>query len=209
MWRKFAVVVPILIFAVGVLFTSVFRTASVKYEFDSTIPTKAPLVLGENEQNIDYFLPYPGRVLPDSPAWPLKAMRDRIWLWVTANPTRRAELNLLFADKRLGSAKILFEKNKPEVGLSALTKAEKYLASASNQEIENRKKGSDTTEFLGRLANSSMKHYQVMEEIYKIAPEEAKPTVVQFQDYPKRVYEVARNALLEKAVIPPENPFDW
>lgn len=209
MWRKFAVVMPILIFAVGVLFTSVFRTASVKYEFDSATQSQASLVLGEEDIDIDYSLPFPGRVLPDNPFWPLKALRDRVWLWVTTNPSRRAELYLLFADKRLGGAKILFEKGKPEIGLSTLTKAEKYLASATSQEIDNRKTGIDTTEFLGRLANASLKHYQVMQEIYDMAPEEAKPTVVQFQDFSKRSFEEARNALLERGINPPENPFDW
>ena len=102
MLRKLSLVFAVLLFAVGILFTSVLRTAAVKYEFSESPLTSlvdASSVLGEEEINIDYYLAYPGKVLPDSPFWPLKALRDRIWLWITTNSSRKAELKLLFADK--------------------------------------------------------------------------------------------------------------
>lgn len=212
MLRRLAIVFSVLIFAFGILFTSALRTAAVKYEFSDVQETGTKtqtLVLGEETVNIDYFLAYPGRVLPDSPLWPLKALRDRIWLWITTNPSRRAELNLLFADKRVAMSKILFEKGKSEVGYSTLTKAEKYLEEASIQERQNRENGIDTSEFLSRLAKASLKHAQIMEEIRKIAPDDAKPGIVQTGDYAKSTYEDARNALQEKGLPVPENPFDW
>lgn len=212
MIKKFLFASALIIFAFGLLFTSVFRTAAVKYEFSES-PEVADVsetrVLGENAVNIDYYLAFPGRILPDSPLWPVKAIRDRIWLWITTNPSRRAELKLLFADKRVAMSKILFEKGKPEIGYSTLTKAEKYLEEAVDQEKENRKEGIDTSEFLNRIAKASLKHAQIIEEILKIAPEDAKPGVLKTENYAKRAYEEARNALLEKGLEPPENPFDW
>lgn len=209
MLRKLAVASAILIFAFGILLTSVFRTAAVKYEFSPTTSLPASQVLGEETAEIDYHLPYPGRVLPDSPLWPLKALRDKIWLWITTNPSRKAELKLLFADKRVAMSKILFEKGKPEVGFSTLTKGEKYLEEASREERENREGGIDTNEFLQRIALASLKHFQVMEELKEIAPEDARPGIGKTQDYAKGVYEEARNALLQKGQTPPENPFNW
>lgn len=208
MWKKFLIIVSALALAFGILFTSVFRTAAVKYDFEKDFDS-GPSVLGEETVNIDYVLPYPGRIHPDHFLWPVKAARDRIWLWITTNPTRRAELRLLFADKRLGSAKLLFEKGNPEIGLSTLTKAEKYLEEAGRDEQQNREMGIETAEFLKRLANASLKHYSVMQEIYGMAPDEAKPIIVQSEDYPKRVFEGARNALLEKGLTPAKNPFEW
>ena len=212
MFRKVAAVSFVLIFAFGILFTSVLRTAAVKYEFSES-PDIAldgtPQVLGEESIEIDYYLPFPGKILPDSPIWPLKAIRDRVWLWITTNPSRSAELKLLFADKRVAMSKVLFEKGKPEIGFATLTKAEKYLEEASIQEQENRKEGIDTSDFLERIAKASLKHAQVMEEIMEIAPEDAKPGVIASGDYVKRAYENARNALLEQGLEPPENPFDW
>jgi hypothetical protein len=211
MWRKIAVVLTVLIFAFGVLFTSILRTASVKYEFNGISSGKAQdsSVLGQSDIHIDYFLAYPGKVLPDSVLWPIKALRDKVWLMLTTNPSRKAELKLLFADKRLGSAKVLFEKDKSEIAFSTLTKAEKYLEKAVATEVENRKKGIDTSEFLERLANASLKHFEVMEEIIAIAPEDAKPKVNEAQNYAKMVYERSRDALMEIGRTPPENPFEW
>ncbi len=209
MYHKTFLVLFALLFGTSVLLISVFRAASVKYDFaDNTVQVPVN-VLGNEFDQINYYLPYPGKVLPDSPIWFLKALRDRAWLAVTTNPSREAELNLLFADKRLGSAKILFENRKPEIGLSTLSKAEKYLEEASNKEKENRKKGIDTSEFLKKIASASLKHYELIQYILGISPEEARPIIIKSQDYARGTYEDSRNALLEKKIDPPENPFDW
>jgi len=212
MFRKLALFSAVLIFAIGILFTSVLRTAAVKYEF-SDMPQNGSgrtlRVLGENDVNINYNLAYPGKILPDSPLWPLKALRDRVWLWITTNDSRKAELQLLFADKRISMSKILFENGKPEEAYSTLTKAEKYLAEASAGEKANREKGMDTSEFLMRLSYASLKHAQVIDEITQIVPEDVKPSVIATKEYPKKVFEETRNSLLEIGIDPPENPFDW
>jgi hypothetical protein len=211
MWRKLLVAASTVTLAFAILFISVFRTAAVKYDFSDvrTPDNEKSYVLGDKDININYSLPFPGKVLPDSPLWPVKALRDRVWLFLTTNDSRRAELKLLFADKRLGSAQLLFEKDKPEIGFTTLTKAEKYLEEAVTQEKLNREQKLDTTDFLLRLANASLKHYEVMEEILKSAPDDAKPQVINVQNYSKRAYETVRDALFEKGVQPPESPFDW
>lgn len=208
MWRKISVLSGLLIIAFGILLISILRTASVKYDFTGKT-TPGVQVLGENNINIDYDLPYQGRIIPDSPLWPLKALRDKIWLLITTNSSRKAELNLLFADKRLASAEILFQDDKPELAFTTLSKAEKYLEESLLQENENRKKGMDTSEFLKRLSLASLKHYQVMDEITLIAPEDAKPKILEVQTYARNVYESSRDALNEKGITPPESPFTW
>ena len=209
MWRKLFLAIIGVTFAIGILFISLFRVASVKYEFGNSATVYDTEASGEGGVKIDYALPYPGRVLPDSPLWPLKAIRDRVWLFITTNSTREAELKLLFADKRLGMAQILFEKGEIEKGFSTLTKAEKYLEQAKWQEKQNRDKGIDTSIFLEQLAKASLKHFQVMEQLVVNVPEEVKPSVRQSQDYAKGAYEDSRNALLEKGKPAPENPFTW
>ena len=196
------------LFAFGILFTSVLRTASVRYGLREN-GGKFINVLGDKQVYIDYVLPFPGKVLPDSPFWKLKALRDRIWLLLTANESKKVELNLLFADKRLGTSMILFKKGKSELAYSTLSKAEKYLDTASLLEETVRKGGSDTGELNLRLVNAALKHFEVMEEIISGVPEEAKPGIVVMQNIPKGVYERARNALLEQGKTSPENPFGW
>lgn len=208
MWRKISLLSGFLVIAFGILLVSILRTAAVKYDFtgESTLDVQ---ILGDSNVRIDYDLPYQGRIVPDSPLWPLKALRDKIWLFVTSNSSRKAELSLLFADKRLASAKILFQNDKPEIAFTTLSKAEKYLEESLLQENKNRKKGMNTSDFLKRLALASLKHYEVMDEIVLIAPEDAKPKIIETQSYARKVYESSRDALNEKGITPPESPFNW
>lgn len=208
MWRKLLIVAGVLSLAFGILFLSIFRTASVKYDFGETLPLQS-LQPEKNNIQIDYYLPYPGRVLPGSPLWTLKAVRDKAWLMFTTSPTRKAELKLLFADKRLGAALLLFDGGNPEEGVSTLTKAEKYLEEAMRQEGVARDRGIDTSDILLRLANASLKHYSLIQEIIEVVPDEARPIIKDSETYSKKTYEEARDALLEKGMMPPKNPFAW
>ena len=207
MYRRILVIASTLIFAFAILFTSVLRTASVRYAFSQEIE-----VLGEKQEaeskEIDYVLPYPGRIAPDSPFWVVKAFRDKMWLLLTTNPSRKAELQLLFADKRVAMSKILFERDKSEIAYSTLEKAEKYLEGACILEEENRQSGADTYEFLTILSKASLKHRQMINEILTIAPEDAKPGIRRTQDYSIETYNKTKNALQEKGMPTVENPFE-
>lgn len=166
-------------------------------------------MLGEQKDiEIDYYLPFGGRILPDHFLWPLKALRDKLWLLVTTDEGKKVELKLLFADKRLVMSQALFESDNPEIAFSTLTKAEKYLKEASDQEEENRKNGLDTKEYLDKLAKASLKHLQVMDSMLLIAPEDAKPGIIATQDIPKAIFEKKRDAMLNQGLIPPQNPFN-
>src|SRR5258708_29052390 len=92
--------------ALVILIVSIFRIAEIKYVFSqapSPTPTSSPKMA-----DINYNLAYPGSILSDNILWPLKALRDRVWLTLTVNPAKKADLYLLIADKRLADAKILF-----------------------------------------------------------------------------------------------------
>lgn len=212
MIRRIALILSTIVLAFGILFTSVLKSASIKYSFSqptNNTQNSDPAVLGEQKEiEIDYYLPFPGRILPDHFLWPLKALRDKLWLLVTTDAGKKAELKLLFADKRLAMSKTLFEIDKPEIAFSTLTKAEKYLQEASSQEEKNREEGMKTDEFLLKLAKAALKHRQIMEEILPIAPEDAKPGVIETKNVPIRVFEDKRDALLEQGLTPPQNPFN-
>src|SRR3990172_12527926 len=86
-------------------------------------------------QKVEYYLPYPG-VLPDSPLYKVKALRDRMVLWVTRGEKAKAEKELLYADKRINAAMFLVEGGKEALGVTTATKAEKYLESATNRTVK-------------------------------------------------------------------------
>ena len=205
MLRKTVGFFLVLVLASAILIVSLFRNASIKYAFTGPeSPTPAPV----SKATIDYELSYPGAVLPDHPLWPLKVLRDKLWLTFSGSTISKAEMNLLLADKRLVSAKKLFEKDKAELGYSTLTKAEKYLEQASLLEKTARDKGVDTSEFQDKLSLASLKHVEVSEEILAIAPEDAKPHIIQGLKYPQNVYNGTRSLILSGGRVPPENPFE-
>lgn len=206
MFRRAAIIFALLFFAFGVLGTSILRTTTPRYAFSQN-PPKEIAAQDQEKLSIDYYLPYPG-ILPDHFLWSLKALRDRIWLFLTTDPTKRAELLLLFADKRIGAAKALIDGGKFELGASTATKAEKYLEQAVAQEKKAKEKGADTGQFLEKLARAILKHREVLEEIYKKVPEDARPIVTTTIDYPKRLFTQVSQRLNELGRPVPSDPFE-
>lgn len=187
--------------AFAILSISFLRIATPTY-------TYSPMVLSEKietevmPEKIDYQLAYQGKIGPDNPLWYAKAVRDRARYMVTFNPTKKAELNLLYADKRLNSSIELFKNNKPDLGLITLTKAEKYLESAELQMT-------DDNELYKKIGLSSLKHREVIEnEILPITPEDLRPQVIKTLNYSKEVYTKVKEHMLSKGLVPPTNPFD-
>lgn len=209
--KKVVVVLSTVILAFLILSISVFRSSSVNSGIDVYSASPTPQSSDETKakkMEIGYFLRYPGRILPDSPIWFVKALRDKFWLVFTTNNMRKAELSLLFADKRLSASYELFKDEKSLLALTTLTKAEKYLEGASLIERKERSDGEDTKSFLLTLAKASLKHREVIEEMLKIVPDDVKPEVIKVEDYPKNVYKECRDALQSQGVSAPENPFD-
>jgi hypothetical protein len=206
MLKNILLVCGVFAFAFAILSVSILRTTSVSYSF--TAPVSDSDVLGVKAPEIYYQMPYQGSVLPDNPLWVFKAARDRIWYFITTSPLKKAELALLFSDKRLVSAQTLFENKKPDLAISILTKGEKYLEIVVKEESIARAKGFDTTSFLKKLATASLKHRQIIEGLMPLVPEDGKPLVVKTEDYAKNSYKEARDGLNSKGLPIPIDPFD-
>jgi len=181
------------VFASGVLMTSVIRTTA------QTSPSYkiVPMVAGETTEElaeatptpskVDYYLAYPG-ILPDHFLYPLKMVRDRVWLFLTTDPVRKAELLLLFADKRIGAAKALIEGGKQELGLSTITKAEKYLERAVLQGEKAGEAGKDVSSFSEKLTKATLKHEEVLTGLLEKVSDEAIPVIQEALRYPREFY---------------------
>lgn len=204
--RKYLLGLAGFVLAFGILGISFFKSASIRYAYAA--PTPPPSASTEPQTPVvEYLLPYPGRVLPDSPFWMLKAGRDAVWYKLSFNPLKRAEIALLFSDKRLLMSKSLFENKKPDIGFSTLSKGEKYLEIALLDENTARENGMDTSEFLTKLANASLKHREVLEEILILAPEDAKPGIITLKIYSKNAYKMSGEVLTSKGISVPKSPF--
>jgi len=112
----------------------------------------------------EYYLPYPG-ILPDNVLYKFKALRDRVSLILTLKPEKKAEKELLYANKRIGAAKFLMEGGKVGLAVSTATKAEKYLESVFTRLDKLSRGGKDVKSQLLELSKAIVKHQEILDEI--------------------------------------------
>jgi hypothetical protein len=205
MFKNTLFISGVFIFALAILLISIFNSSAIKYPV-----SQAPgqLITGSEIPKIDYMLPYTGNILPDSPFWKLKALRDRVWFEVTASHLRKAELALLFSDKRLAMTQSLVDKGEFEIAMSTFTKGEKYLLIAVKEEKLAREQNINTDNFLIKLATSALKHKEIAEDLMRLVPEDAKPLMVKTDICADEAYEAAKNALILRGNPFPINPFN-
>lgn len=139
-------------------------------------------VSGDSAEEVNYELPYPG-LLPDNPLYFLRAARDRIVSFLIADPKKKAEFNLLQADKRLNAGIYLFDKGKIDLSISTISKAENYFEEALGKTKEASLQGMDAKSITGKLIESSKKHQQ---EIAKLEQRSPKNFKANFEDQRKR-----------------------
>jgi hypothetical protein len=205
MWRRVLAVMIFVALGGVILAVSIFRSASVRFSFDGPLG-------GVREQEdqrwvIDYPLPYGGRVVPGGVLWPIKAFRDRVWLYVNTDEVRKADILLLFSDKRLVMGRDLVEQGEIEMGVTVLVKSGMYLMESLEKVEEAQRKGANTCEFLGRISLSSLKHREILETIYKQIPEDGRPVVSKLIGESEDVYEKSAQLIHEMRREPVENPF--
>ena len=183
--KKIFTVIAALVFAFSVLFLSVLN-ASAKVV---TTKTETVLVLTPTptpKAEILYYLPYPV-ILPDHPLYSFKMIRDRIWLWLTSGAEKKAEIVLLFADKRLGAGRFLIEGNKIDLGITTIEKAEKYLEQAVLNLEEAKKQGEDVSVLAKKIKTAAEKHQELISDLAQGLSSERKETLVRLTQYSERV----------------------
>ena len=114
-------------------------------------------------KTIDYALPYPG-LLPDNPLYVLKAVRDRIIEVLISDPIKKANFELLQADKRLNEGVSLFNKGEKKYALAETTisKGENYFEKGIAQIERAKKQGIITAGTSQRFHLASLKHIEII-----------------------------------------------
>ena len=118
-------------------------------------------------QKTNYDLPYPG-ILPDSPFYILKMLRDNIQGFFISGMLKKAVFDLNCADARVSSANSMIEKKKSiDLAESTFSKAENYFDDAINKTQEAKSQGMDTREIGQRLILANNKYLEVIADIDK------------------------------------------
>lgn len=109
----------------------------------------------------EYQLPYHG-LLPDSPLYFLKVIRDRLIDFLISDPLKKSEFYLLQADKHATSGVALFVKGKQELAESTISKGENYFEKGIGKLQEAKKQGSDIKNMNNRYVVSLQKHKELV-----------------------------------------------
>jgi len=112
---------------------------------------------------INYVLPYPG-ILPDNPLYAIKAVRDRVVSFFISDPLKKAEFDLLQADKRLQAGLFLLRKEDPDVKLaiSTISKGQNYFEEAITAGTSLKKNKAIITDLPDRLQAAARKHLEIL-----------------------------------------------
>lgn len=151
------------------LFAATFRSVRAA-PLRPTPTATASTIVSPTPTAINYAFPYPG-VLPDSPLWIFKAVRDRLLLWVTFDKVAKTELLLLYADKRLEAAKVLIEGGKPDIGVTTSIKGEKYLNDAVGELLQAQKENQNVDLVKVKIQNSLAAHLAILTTLQQKSPE--------------------------------------
>lgn len=112
-----------------------------------------------------YVLSYPG-MLPDNPLYFLKSMRDGFVGFLISDPLKKAEFDLLQADKMVSSGVVLAtEKKKQNEALSAFEKGQSFYEEAVMKAEEAKKDGVKIDGIAAQLVSAGSKHANVMHEV--------------------------------------------
>jgi len=151
------------------------ETGIVGEEIEATSGGEAVVNQSSTAENnkVDYYLPYPG-ILPDHPLYWLKMFRDRLMLLLTQDPQVKLEKLMVYADKRLGAAKVLIEGGKVQLGITTATKGEKYLEQVVSQWQILKKANKTTLETKERLNKEFAKHKEILTDLLKKVPDQNK-----------------------------------
>lgn len=110
---------------------------------------------------VEYQLPYPG-ILPDNSLYFLKAFRDKVVEFLISDPLKKAEFNLLEADKRLNAGLYVFEKGKPDLAESTISKGENYFGEAITEAKNAKAQGMDVSDISRKLFTAADKHEEIL-----------------------------------------------
>jgi len=143
-------------------------------------------------QNND--LPSPG-LTPDSPFYFLKSWKESIQTFFTFGAENKAKQFLHLAEVRLAEYQKMIEKGKTEIAEKTLEKYEKQLNHALEKAEEAKEGGKDVEELAALIAEKTLKHQEVLVEIFDKVPEQAKTAIQKAIEASKKGSEEAVKAV--------------
>lgn len=199
MLKKILFTLLFFVFGFLVLVISILRSASLRHSSNFSPP--AARLEDAQKLSVNYYFASAGDVLPDSPFWIVKVLRDKFWIFLTPGSTRKSELNLLLSDKRLMAAKTLIQKGKHDLAYTVILKSHSYFVEAVNLEYEARKMGDNTDELLLLLTKASLARKEIMQSLQSSFPEDLRTAFPSIIEYLSGFYDRSSSYLKSKNIV--------
>jgi chemotaxis protein histidine kinase CheA len=142
----------------------------------------------------DFSLPHSG-LTPDSPFYFLDTLGEKVSLFFTFAPEKKAEKAIQFAEEKLAEVKAVAEKNKPEAIEKANQKYQEFLGLANQKTQEAKEKGRDVEELAILITEKTLKHQEILVEVSEKVPEQAKTALEKAIEASRKGSEVAVQAV--------------
>ncbi len=143
------------------IFGVVAKPQSVKHFFSGFVLASVDAQsLDFDNQQTYYILPSPG-ILPDSPLFMFKDMKDDIIEMFSSNFAEKTRLMLLHSDKKLAMARVLFQRGKTKLVVKTLLSSEKKMLKL----VELVKNNKTSPKFIERLRLSARLHSEIIKMV--------------------------------------------
>ena len=152
-------VVALLVILMCISLSVVTRTFAQEASGDAIlVPSFTP-----SPTQIEYTLPYPG-LLPDNPLYFLKVFRDNVVGFLIKDPSKKAQFDLLQADKRFESGIMLLSEKPPKVDMAEtiMSKGENYFEDAVAQTKRAKAQGVPVNDFLLKMRTADRKYKEIL-----------------------------------------------
>ena len=154
------------------------------------------LTVGVAQSQVD-DLPDPG-MLPDNPVYFLKSWSEDIGTFFTFGEENKAERDFELSERRLSEAKALAEKGRGDMAEGVMERYEEQLDSAMQRAERARERGADMDELLERISERTLKHQEVLADVYERVPEEAREGIERAMENSMRGHEEALGAISQE-----------
>lgn len=118
---------------------------------------------------VEYELAYPG-ILPDSPLYFLKAIRDRLVSILINDTLKKAQFDILTSDKRVNASWYLVINGKTSLAVETFSKSNNYFSEGIGVAAQSKQMGKDTGILLHNMRLSVKKHQEVLKKIQEKLP---------------------------------------
>lgn len=174
--NRFVRYILLIVFLITLPFAAYF---AINASSDSLIKTP--------QEKVIYNLPYPG-LLPDSPLYLVKVIRDKITELLTRDNIKKAQLYLLYSDKRIAMSLALAQKGKSQLAIDTFFKGEKYFLQIPDLLRAAKKQGGQVPSgFVETLKQSNAKHKELIDELIKILPQGLNGSLNQLSDLNQKI----------------------